>query len=96
MIFLIEYNRREGKIVTFRQYPDSQRREAADARLEIELDLNRKGVDHEVTLLEANSEADIRRTHSRYFETLREMLASAAQLLTTNCAENVGHAASSR
>jgi hypothetical protein len=67
MIFLIEYNRPLGRIVTFREFDDAQRREAVDARLEIELELNRQGVDHEVVLLEAESEEAIRRTHQRYF-----------------------------
>jgi hypothetical protein len=34
----------------------------------IELDLNKRGVDHEVVLLEAASEEALRRTHRRYFE----------------------------
>ncbi len=32
MIFLIEYNRTEGSIVTFREFQDVQRREAEDAQ----------------------------------------------------------------
>jgi len=76
MIFLIEYNRSEGSIVTFRYFDDSERRKAEDSRLEIELDVNRKGVDHEVVLLEAASEDALRRTHRRYFEDLRQILKS--------------------
>ncbi len=74
MIFLIEYNRSEGRIVNFRHFDNSQRREAEDSRLESELNVNRKGVDHEVVLLEAESEDKVRRTHRRYFEDLREIL----------------------
>ena len=48
MIFLIEYNQSEGRIVTIRNFDDSQLREAEDSRLEIELALNRNGIDHEV------------------------------------------------
>jgi len=76
MIFLIEYDRQLGKKVTFRRFADSQRREAYDARLEIELDLNRRGMRHEVVILEAENEAAIRKTHRRYFETLEEILQS--------------------
>ena len=76
MIFLIGYNRSEGHIVTFRDFDDSQRREAEDSRLEIELDLNRKGVDHEVVLLEAASKDALYLTHQRYFEDLRQILKS--------------------
>lgn len=77
MIFLIEYNRTEGNIVTFRDFNDSQRREAEASRLDMELDLNRKGVGHEVVLLEAASEVELRRTHRRYFEDLQQILKSA-------------------
>ena len=77
MIFLIEYNRSKGSIVTVRDFDDSQRREAEDSRLEIELDLNRKGVDHEVVLLEAASKEAVYRTHQRYFADLTQILESA-------------------
>jgi hypothetical protein len=82
MIFLIEYNRREGRIVTFRDFADSQRREAEDLRLNIELVLNHKGVDHEVVLLEAESEDALRRTHQRYFKDLRQILRSSSSPLS--------------
>ena len=77
MIFLIEYNRSEGSIVSFRDFDDSQRREAEDSRLGIELDLNRKGIDHEVVLLEAASKDALHRTHQRYFADLTQILKSA-------------------
>ena len=70
MIFLIEYNRSEGKIVTFRNYDASHRREAQETRFGIELDLNRKGIKHEVVLLEAHTADELLRTHRRYFENL--------------------------
>ena len=76
MIFLIEYDRTEGHIVTFRNFDDSQRRQAEDARLEIEVDDNGKEADREVVLLEAESEDALRLTHRRYFEDLRQMLQS--------------------
>jgi hypothetical protein len=73
MIFLIEYDRSRGELVTFEVFPDSEKRIAEDARLELELRLNRQGVDHEVVILEAESEAAVRRTHRRYFENLSEL-----------------------
>jgi hypothetical protein len=78
MIFLIEYNRSEGSIVTFRDFDDSQRREAEDSRLEIEVDINSKGVDHEVVLLEAASKDALHRTHQRYFADLHQILKSGS------------------
>lgn len=77
MIFLIEYNRPEGRIVTFERFRDSDRLKAQNARLDLELDLNHRGVDREVVLLEAAGENALRRTHRRYFETPRQILESA-------------------
>jgi hypothetical protein len=76
MILLIEYKRSGGSIVTFRSFDESQRREAESARLDIELDLNRKRVGHEVVLLEAENEDALRKTHRRYFENLRQILST--------------------
>lgn len=74
MIFLIEYNRSEGSIVTFRDFDNLHRKEAEDIRLGIELDLNRKGINHEVVLLDAESEDALRLTHRRYFEDILRIL----------------------
>ena len=73
-IFLIEYNRPEGRIISFEKFKDSERLKAENSRLELELDLNRKGIHHEVVLLEAASEEAVHRTHRRYFEDVRQIL----------------------
>jgi hypothetical protein len=77
MIFLIVYDRPEGRIVAFEPFEDSQREAAEDLRLETELTLHRRGVDREVVLLEAESEEALRLTHRRYFEGLSEIAGSA-------------------
>ena len=82
MIFLIEYNRPEGRIVTFKTFKDTERLHAEKLRLDLELDLNRRGVDHEVVLLEAVSEEALRRTHRRYFEDVRQIATSASDRLS--------------
>ena len=74
MIFLIEYDRKRGEIVTFKRFDDSERQSAEDSRLEMELELNRRGVEHEVVILEAETEEALRRTHRRYFEDLAELI----------------------
>jgi len=74
MLFLIEYDRESGKIVTFRSFDHSERADAEHSRLEKELELNRRGVEREVVILEAPTEAAVRRTHRRYFESLRELV----------------------
>jgi hypothetical protein len=78
MIFLIVYNRSRGRIDTFRAFDAIKRQEAEDSRLELELELNRRGDEREVVLLEAASEEALRRTHRRYFEDLNELVNSPA------------------
>jgi hypothetical protein len=78
MIFLIEYERKQGRIITFREFDDSERQEANEARLEMELELDRLGTEREVVLLKAASEKALRRTHRRYFEDLSELVNAPA------------------
>ena len=49
MLFLIEYDRESGKIVTFRSFDDSEREDAEHLRLEKELELNRREEERELT-----------------------------------------------
>jgi len=74
MIFLIEYDRRQGRLVSLKPFDESKRRSAERARLKLELRLNAEGIQHEVVLLEAASEDALKRTHRRYFETLSELV----------------------
>lgn len=78
MIFLIEYDRNRGRIVTFKRFEDSDQQKAKDSRLQMELELNRLGIEREVVLLEADTEEALRRTHRRYFEGLAELLNAPA------------------
>lgn len=78
MIFLIEYDRPESRFVTFTTFKNSERLNAERSRLDLELRLNRAGVDHEVVILEAESEEALRRTHRRYFEDARTIVTSAS------------------
>jgi hypothetical protein len=76
MIFLIDYDRERGRLVTMTAYADDRRLDAQNARLQLELDLNRSGLSREVVLLEAIDEASVRRTHRRYFEDLSQLAES--------------------
>lgn len=82
MLFLIEYDRHQGQIVNFTEFKDSERQQAEDARLQSELDLNRRGIKREVVLLEAASKEALQKTHRRYFENLPELAASAGMRTT--------------
>ena len=76
MILLIQYDRSKGSIINKFEFSDSQREKAEKKRLELEMDLNRREIRHEVVLLEAAEENLLHHTHRRYFETLGTIAAS--------------------
>jgi len=76
MLYLIQYDRDLGKILSLREFRSSERVLARQERLKLELDLNSKAIKNEVVILEAASEAALRRTHRRYFESLEELAAT--------------------
>lgn len=78
MIFLVEYDRERGQLVTMRSFPDEEARSAGDARLELELALRQNRISREVVLLQAANEDDLRRTHRRYFANIAELTAGSA------------------
>jgi hypothetical protein len=78
MLFLIEYDRPRGTVAKITVYQDSERGLAEKARLDLELELHSQGIEKEVVLLEAPSEAALRVTHRRYFEDLEELARSSA------------------
>ena len=76
MIYLIEYDRPNGRIVTFEKFDDTERVKAETARLHLDLKLSHDSVEHEVVLLEADNEQALRRTHRRYFEDISQIINS--------------------
>ncbi|MFA6239763.1 MAG: hypothetical protein WC655_02465 [Candidatus Hydrogenedentales bacterium] len=80
MYFLIDYDRSTGHS-DIRPFADGQKREADEARLELELHYHRLGVDREVVLLDAASEVALRKTHARYFEKIESLAKSLAKAL---------------
>jgi hypothetical protein len=82
MIFLIEYNRPHGKLVSFRSFDDMRIREAEDARLALELDLNQRNIEHEVVILEADSEEALKQGYRRYFQDISTLVRSTAASFT--------------
>lgn len=73
--FLIVYNQNTGDVTVDRFEDDA--RELAQAR-RFALESQHRLEPHiEVVLLGARSEAVIRRTHARYFKTVRELVESA-------------------
>ena len=83
MIFLIHYNRSAGQIVNIKEFEEYQRAQAEDARLKMELDLIGTKDGDEVCLLEAGSIEALRKTHRRYFESLRMLTASGSHTVAS-------------
>jgi hypothetical protein len=73
MLFLLEYDRRAGQLVKLERFAQSETSAANRARLDLELELNKRRIEHEVVLLEANSEEALQRTHRRYFAKITEL-----------------------
>jgi hypothetical protein len=82
VLFLIQYARKQGQPVALTQSWGEQRKAAEDTRLELEISLNMKRINHEVVLLQADDEDAIRRTHGRYFKTLADLVGFMTVLQT--------------
>jgi hypothetical protein len=80
MLFLIEYDRPRGSIVQLREFDAASRQLADETRLNLELDLQRQGVEHEVVLLDAPSKEALLHTHSRYFESVADLVRGSPQV----------------
>ena len=82
MIFLIEYDRLQGSLVNLERFQGTDRLKAENTRLQKELDLHRRGLQHEVVLLEAASEGALQLTHRRYFEDLHQITSTGSTTIT--------------
>lgn len=71
MIYLIHYDRTASQLVSMRSFDDDSKKEASQAKLDLEISLLGTSSITEVVLLEASSEEHLRKTHRRYFETLK-------------------------
>lgn len=78
MLFLIEYNRQRGEIVSMTTYTDNQREQVAEARLQLELRLRRDRAKQEVVVMEAANEEALRKTHARFFKSAQALLPTAS------------------
>jgi hypothetical protein len=67
MIFLMEYDRSRGELLSIEAFEDADRDAAENERLRREINLHKKGVQREVVLLQAATEAALKETHRRYF-----------------------------
>ena len=74
--FLLVFDRDAGALLEIRK-AGSSAREAMNTRLALE-DLHATNRAVEVVVLNAESEADLRRTHARYFENVGELVRRTA------------------
>jgi len=82
MIFLIDYDRSRGELVSIKSFGDSDLALAREERLAKELELHRSGVRRDIVLLEARSEDPLRKTHGRYFSDLAGLAREGIAVLT--------------
>lgn len=76
MLFLIEYDRLRGEIVSMTTYANEQREHADEARLQMELRLRREAAKREVVIMEAADVDALRKTHARYFKSAQALAPS--------------------
>lgn len=74
MIFLLEYDRQRGELVSIRTFSEGERTLAQEACLAMEIDQIGSGQEYEIVLLDAASEEALHKTHRRYFENLTELV----------------------
>ncbi len=72
-IFLIKYDRKNGKLLSIQPFSKKDRENAEKSRLQIELSEINHGTNTEVVILEAKDKRALKRTHRRYFEDLSEL-----------------------
>jgi CHASE1-domain containing sensor protein len=83
MLFLIEYDRLRGEIVSMTTYADAQREHVDEARLQLELRLRREATKREIVVMEAANEDALRKTHARYFKSAQALAPSASGIATS-------------
>lgn len=71
--FLLVYERSSGRLLELRTYAEDERERAQQERFALELK-ERERPDIEVIVLGAESLEALRKTHGRYFKTMKELL----------------------
>jgi hypothetical protein len=80
MLYLIDYDRESGTLISIAEFLPEQQSQAEKARLDLEVVLNAQGTDREIVLLEARDQASLRATHRRYFEAVKQLSVPAGHL----------------
>lgn len=72
-LFLLVYDRASGKLISLDSYDEEKRSDALLRRAQLEIE-HREHAEVEVVVLTAASLDDLKKTHSRYFESLRSII----------------------
>lgn len=75
--FLLVYDRSSGELVSMESFDEDKRSDALHHRSRLEIEYGDQS-EIEVVLLSAASLDDLKKTHSRYFESLEAMISDAA------------------
>jgi hypothetical protein len=78
-LFLVVYDRSLGRLLSLDEYDEEGRADALRRRAQLEME-RREQAEVEVVVLAAESLAALKKTHSRYFETLTEKMSSPASV----------------
>jgi hypothetical protein len=72
MIFVIQFDQKEGRLKRLDTFTDADREKANRQRVEVEIELLKQNVFHEVVVLEAKSVEALKKTHRRYFDSIAQ------------------------
>jgi hypothetical protein len=67
MLFLVHYDRKESKVMFFKEYQDSERVLAYQEQLALEMKHNLRDGSQEIVLLEASNKDQLLKTHPKYY-----------------------------
>jgi hypothetical protein len=66
MLFLVHYDRKKSKVISFKEYRESERALAYQEHLELEKKHNLHDGSQEIVLLEAVDKEQLKKTHPKY------------------------------
>lgn len=66
MFYLVHYDRAKSKVLSFKEFPDSERQQALTKRFELEKKQNHFDSGKEIVLLQAANRVELHKTHPKY------------------------------
>lgn len=66
MFYLVHYDRVKSKVLSFKEFPDSERQQALTKRSELEKKQSHFDSSKEIVLLQAANRVELHKTHPKY------------------------------